>query len=321
MYLPVLASPLLATKLHRPLPRPGAVSRTRRVARVRHGLRGRFTLITAPAGFGKSTILAQALADEAHVAWVGLDAGDNDPARFWSYVCTALEWARLGLGEGALAVFRAAPAAVEVATVELLNAAAASLAQVVLVLDDFHVISSPAIHERVGFLLDYAPLQLHLVLANRVDLPLQLARWRARGELVELRAADLHFTPEEALQFFGETMGLDLDAEAAAALEARTEGWAAGLQLAALSLQGQADVRGFVAGFSGSHRHVVDYLAEEVLARQPEHIRAFLLQTAVLDRLSGPLCDAVLGVAPARRSLVRRAGCCGRGDRPRPRRK
>jgi LuxR family maltose regulon positive regulatory protein len=306
MHTPSAAAPLLATKLHRPLPRPAAVARQRLVGRVQAGLRGRLTLIGAPAGFGKSTLLAQALSAEAPiapsatrpVAWVALDAGDNDPARFWSYVCVALERASPGLGEPALAILRAAPTAVESLTAELLNALDASPAHVVLVLDDYHVIASPAIHERVGFLLDYAPPQLHVVIASRVDPPLPLARWRARGELVELRAADLRFIPVETLQFFGETMGLDLDEQAVAALEARTEGWAAGLQLAALSLQGQADVPGFVASFSGSHRHVVDYLAEEVLQRQPEHVRAFLLQTAVLDRLSGPLCDAVLDVAP-----------------------
>jgi LuxR family maltose regulon positive regulatory protein len=297
MEAPTRTAPLLATKLHRPLPRSTAVARPRLVARVQAGLRGRLTLVAAPAGFGKSTLLAQALQNVQRPAWVALDAGDNDPTRFWSYVCTALERASPGLGREALAILGAGSTETELATAALLNALAASSDQIVLVLDDYHLITSPAIHERVGFLLDYAPPQLHLVIASRVDPPLPLARWRARGELVELRAADLRFTPEEALQFFGETMGLDLDTEAAAALEARTEGWAAGLQLAALSLQGQADVRGFVAGFRGSHRHVVDYLAEEVLGRQPEHLRAFLLQTAVLDRLSGPLCDAVLDVA------------------------
>jgi LuxR family maltose regulon positive regulatory protein len=296
------ATPLLATKLHRPVPRTTAVLRPRLLSRLLAGLRGRLTLIAAPAGFGKSTLLAQALqeapsAQALQVAWVSLDGGDNDPARFWSYVCAAIERASPGLGAPALALLRTAPMAGDVAIAELLNGLTKHGGEVALVLDDYHLISSPAIHQGVGFLLEHAPPQFHLVIASRVDPPLPLARLRARGELAELRAADLRFTAEEALQFLSETMGLQLDAEAAVALEARTEGWAAGLQIAALSLQGQADMRGFIASFSGSHRHVVDYLAEEVLQRQPEHIRAFLLQTAILDRFSGPLCDAVLGVA------------------------
>ena len=306
------AVPLLATKLHRPAPRTTAVTRPRLLSRLLAGLQGRLTLIAAPAGFGKSTLLAQALANVGRPdseaadaatpsaprsAWVSLDAGDNDPARFWSYLCAALERANPGLGAPALALLRAAPTAGDVAIAELLNGLTERAGEIVLVLDDYHVISNPSIHQGVGFLLEHAPPQLHLVIASRVNPPLPLARLRARGELAELRAADLRFTAEEALQFLRETMGLQLDVEAATALEARTEGWAAGLQLAALSLQGQADVRGFIAGFSGSHRHVVDYLAEEVLGRQPEHIRAFLLQSSILERLSGPLCDAVLGIA------------------------
>ncbi|NTU84647.1 MAG: hypothetical protein HGA45_35665, partial [Chloroflexales bacterium] len=308
--------PLLATKLNLPVARSTTVRRPRLLARLATGLRGRLTLIAAPAGFGKSTLLAQALAERARDAggrtqealevgtrhpfaagWVALDTGDNDPARFWNYICAALERASTGLGAPAQATLRAGLMAVEAIVAELLNALAETSSEIALILDDYHVISTPAIHEGIGLLLEHAPPQFHLVLASRVDPPLPLARWRVRGELVEVRAADLRFTPEEALQFFGETMGVVLDAESAAALDARTEGWAAGLQLAALSLQGQSDVRGFVASFSGSHRHVVDYLAEEVLGRQPEHIRAFLIQTAILDRFSGPLCDAVLGLA------------------------
>ena len=229
------------------------------------------------------------------VAWVALDAGDNDPTRFWSYVCSALERASPGLGTTALAVLRAAPATVEPALAEQLNALAAHAADVVLMLDDYHAITNPAIHEQISFLLDHAPLQFHLLIASRIDPPLPLARWRARGELAEIRAADLRFSTDEALQFFAETMGLRLDAMAVAALEARTEGWAAGLQLAALSLQGQADVGSFIASFSGTHRHVVDYLVEEVLGRQPEQIRTFLLQTSILERMSAALCDFVIG--------------------------
>jgi LuxR family transcriptional regulator, maltose regulon positive regulatory protein len=308
MNTPPAATRLLATKLHLPAPRATAVTRPRLVARLLAGLRARLALVAAPAGFGKSTLLAQALAEARatpplrRFAWVALDQGDNDPARFWTYAFTALERASPGAGAPSLAMLQTTPAAIEPALAELLNGLAEQHEEVVLLLDDYHAVTNPAIHEEIGFLLEHAPPQFHLVIASRVDPPLPLARWRVRGELAELRAADLRFTPDEALQFFAETMGLRLDAEAAAALEARTEGWAAGLQLAALSLQGQEDIRGFIESFSGSHRHVVDYLVEEVLQRQPDHIRAFLLQTSVLDRLSGSLCDAVLGVAKAEAS-------------------
>jgi LuxR family maltose regulon positive regulatory protein len=299
-------SPLLATKLYLPTPRATAVSRPRLVARLLRGLGSRLTLIAAPAGFGKSTLLAQALSEARskehgkeqtlQVAWVALDEGDNDSSRFWSYVCTALERASPGVGAASLALLSAAPAAIEPALAELLNALVELAEHITLILDDYHIISTPAIHEGITFLLDHAPPQFHLILASRIDPPLPLPRWRARGELTEIRAADLRFTSDEAVQFFSETMGLGLDAEAAAALETRTEGWVAGLQLAALSLQGQADVRSFIASFSGSHRHVVDYLAEEVLGRQSAHIRAFLLQTSILERMCAELCDAVLGI-------------------------
>jgi LuxR family maltose regulon positive regulatory protein len=315
-------APLLATKLYQPTPRDTAVVRPRLVARLLAGMRARLTLLAAPAGFGKSTLLAQAVAEgqkakgkrqkeggdgdellpatlyplPSQVAWVALDEGDNDAARFWSYVCMALERASAGLGAAPLAILRAAPSAIDAALAELLNTLAECAEQVVLVLDDYHVITNAAIHTALGFLLDHAPPQFHLLIASRIDPPLPLARWRARGELTEIRAADLRFSGDEAQQFLTETMGLGLDAEQAAALEARTEGWAAGLQLAALSLQGLSDVRGFIDTFSGSHRHVVDYLAEEVLGRQPEHIRMFLLQTSILERMCGPLCDAVLGM-------------------------
>ena len=305
MNTPTSATRLLASKLYLPAARAGAVMRPRLLARLLAGFRTRLALIAAPAGFGKSTLLAQALAEARHAptpqrfAWVALDPDDNDPARFWIYVFTALERASPGLGAPSLALLRATPTAVEPALAELLNDLAEQQADVVLTLDDYHAVTNRAIHDGISFLLEHAPPQFHFVIASRIDPPLPLARWRVRGELVELRATDLRFTPDEALQFLADTMGLRLDAQEAAALEARTEGWAAGLQLAALSLQGQQDVQGFIESFSGSHRHIVDYLVEEVLSRLPDHVRAFLLQTSVLDRLSGPLCDAVLGVADA----------------------
>ena len=297
--------PLLSTKLYLPAPRATTVARRRLIARVLEGLSTRLTLFAAPAGFGKSTLLAQALGearrlpDAPRIGWVALDGGDNDPTRFWSYACAALERASPGLGAQPLALLRAAPAEHQAALAELLNALAAHPEPVVLAFDDYHAIVNPAIHSAVAALLAHAPPQLHLLIAGRTEPPLPLARWRVSGELVEIRAADLRFTAAEALEFLAGTMGLRLDAEHVALLEARTEGWAAGLQLAALSLQGQADARGFIDSFSGSHRHIVDYLTEEVLARQPEHIRTFLLETSILGRMCGPLCDAVVGLAAA----------------------
>jgi LuxR family maltose regulon positive regulatory protein len=314
MNRPSTGGSLLATKLYLPAPRANAVTRARLVARLLSGLRTRLTLIAAPAGFGKSTLLAQALGEAHHlpartevradrgspatsprIGWVALDAADNDPVRFWSYLCTAVERASPGAAASALTLLRAAPSDLEPAIAEMLNGLAEHANEVVLVLDDYHAITSPEVHESLCFLVDHAPPHLHLLIASRVDPPLPLARWRARGELVEIRAADLRFTTDEAHEFLVETMGLALDASAAAALDARTEGWAAGLQLAALSLQVQTDVGGFIETFSGSHRHVVDYLAEEVLQHQPAPVRTFLLQTSILERMNAGLCEAVVG--------------------------
>ncbi len=310
---PPVATPLLATKLYLPVPRTTAVLRARLVARLLAGLRTRLTLIAAPAGFGKSTLLAQALDEVRHlregsgpsarsgsaeghsrIGWVALDPGDNDPVRFWSYLCAALDRARPGVSAAALALLRA-QSGIEPAIAVLLNDLAEHAEEVVLVLDDYHAITNPEVHEGISFLVDHAPPPLHLVIASRIDPPLPLARWRARGELVEIRAAELRFTTEEAHEFLVETMGLELDAADAAALEARTEGWAAGLQLATLSIQGHADVRGFIDSFGGSHRHIVDYLAEEVLQHQPPHVRTFLLLTSILERMNAELCEAVMG--------------------------
>lgn len=294
--------PLLATKFRLPRPRPTAVARPRLIEQLLRGLQMRLTLIAAPAGFGKSTLLAQALAAAqqrpstaaTQIAFVALDANDNDLARFWYYVCAALERAAEGLGASALAMLRAAPNNTDAVLAEVINALAEYPDETVLVLDDYHTLTHPDIHASIAALLDHAPPQFHLLIASRIDPLLPLARWRARGELLEIRANDLRFTADEAVAFLGETMGLSLDSQAVATLEARTEGWAAGLQLAALSLQGQRDVQGFIANFSGSHRHIVDYLIEEVLDRQPAPIRSFLLQTAILERMNAALCDALI---------------------------
>ncbi len=300
---------LLATKLHVPGPQPGFVPRRRLVQALGEGLaRGR-VLVCAPAGSGKTALLADwARGGGRPVAWLGLDGGDNDPARFWRYAVAALDRARPGL---AGRVGPLPPRSSEGLVTALINELAADRGpdEVLLVLDDYHLVDSGPVHESVAFLLENLPPGLQVVVSGRADPPLPLARLRARGQLAELRAADLRFTPEEAAVLLGETAP-GLPGTAVAALVARTEGWAAGLQLAGLSLRGQADPAGFVAAFSGSHRFVLDYLADEVLDGQPGQVRAFLLETSVLERLSGELCDAVTGRSGSQAMLqdIERAG-------------
>jgi LuxR family maltose regulon positive regulatory protein len=292
-----MADPLLETKLYVPR-RRGLVRRPRLLERLNRGAEAALTLVSAPAGFGKTTLLAEWLADrpaDTRAGWLSLDAGDNHPAVFWPYLIAALRTAAPGVGAGALALLEARPPPIETVLAPLLNDLAAVPHDVVLVLDDFHVVDAGDVEAGVAFLLDHLPPRLHLVLATRADPALPLSRLRARGELVEIRAADLRFSPDEAAAFLRDTMGLALTASDVAALEGRTEGWIAALQLAALSMRGREDVAGFVAGFAGDDRYVVDYLVEEVLQRQPEPVRRFLLRTSILDRLSGPLCDAVTG--------------------------
>jgi LuxR family maltose regulon positive regulatory protein len=304
------ADVLLATKLHVPRPQPGFVPRPRLVEALGDGLaRGR-VLVCAPAGFGKTALLADwARADGRPVAWLGLDGGDGDPARFWRYVVAALDRARPGL---AGLVGPPPPHSFEGLVTALINELADDPGpdEVLLVLDDYHLVDSGPVHESVAFLLENLPPRLRVVVSGRADPPLPLARLRARGQLAELRAADLRFTPDEASALLGETAGPGLTAVTADALVARTEGWAAGLQLAGLSLRGHADPAGFVAAFSGSHRMVLDYLADDVLDGQPGQVRAFLLETSVLERLSGELCDAVTGRSGSQAMLadIERAG-------------
>jgi len=307
---------LLMTKLYIPPARPNLVARPLLLERLQAGLLSKLTLISAPAGFGKTTLLIQALEARnlgrgrsrdshvsssssavASVAWVSLDNADRDPARFWSYVLTALDTLCPGIAADALPSLQFTPAPpIEGLLTQVLNALIALPADVVLVLDDYHVIDSIAIHAALAFVLEHLPPCLHLVITTRADPPLPLARLRARGELVELRAADLRFTPDEVAAFFTQIMGLSLAPDEVAALEARTEGWIAGMQLAALAMRDRADHAGFVAAFTGSNRFVVDYLLAEVLNHLPAHLQQFVLQTSILDRLCGPLCDAVLGI-------------------------
>jgi LuxR family maltose regulon positive regulatory protein len=290
---------LLATKLYVPRPQPGFVPRPRLVQELSQGLaRGR-VLVCAPAGFGKTSMLADWARDGGRpVAWLGLDAGDNDPARFWRYVVAALDRAQPGIAErlGPL-LGPPAPRSFEGLVTALINELAVQPGQdeVLLILDDYHLVDAGPVHESVAFLLENLPPGLLLVVSGRADPPLPLTRLRARGQLAELRAAELRFTTDEAAALLGAAAGPNLPDTAVVALTTRTEGWAAGLQLAALSLRGRTDAAGFVAAFSGSHRFVLDYLADEVLDGQPGQVRTFLLETSVLERLSGELCDAVTG--------------------------
>ena len=298
-----MPAPLLETKLYVPGPPRGLVPRPRLSQRLDRGTTSKLMLISAPAGFGKTTLLTEWLAagpagpaDERLAAWLSLDRADNDPASFWTYVIAALQTVAPGVGESALTLLQAPqPPPIETVLTALLNDLGAITGDIVLVLDDYHVVDARDVQDAMAFLLDHLPPRLHVVIASRTDPALPLARWRARGELVEIRAAELRFTPDEAAAYLNEMMGLELTARDVAALEGRTEGWIAALQLAALSMQGRDDVAGFIAGFAGDDRYVVDYLAEEVLQRQSDRVQAFLLQTSILGRLSGPLCDAVTG--------------------------
>src|SRR5215469_7762344 len=305
---------LLATKLHVPRPQPGFVPRPRLVEALGEGLaRGR-VLVCAPAGFGKTALLADwARGGGRPVAWLGLDGGDSDPARFGRYAVAALDRARPGLAGRVGPLLSPPPARSFGALVTaLINELAADPGpdELLLVLDDYHLVDSGPVHEAVAFLLENLPPGLRVVVSGRADPPLPLARLRARGQLAELRAADLRFTGEEAAALLSESAGPGLPGTAVAALVARTEGWAAGLQLAGLSLRGRADAAGFAAAFGGSHRFVLDYLTDEVLDGQPGPVRAFLLETSVLERLSGELCDAVTGRADSQAMLqdIERAG-------------
>ncbi len=308
MTTPDNAGPLLETKLHVPRLRRALVVRPRLIERMNRGAESKLTLISAPAGFGKTTLLAEWLAvtpaGERSVAWVSLDPGDNEADSLWTYLIAALQTVVPGIGARALSLLQVPqPPPIETILATLLNELDAVPDEVVLALDDYHVIDSHDINGGMAFLLERLPPQVHLVLTTRADPALPLARLRARGELVEIRAADLRFTPDEATAYLNEVMGLDLASGDVAALAQRTEGWIAALQLAALSMQGRDDVTGFIAGFAGDDRYIVDYLVEEVLHRLPERVRSFLLETSLLSRLSGPLCDAVTGQGGGRATL------------------
>jgi LuxR family maltose regulon positive regulatory protein len=290
--------------------RPNLVERPRLHGPLDAGEGRALTLVAAPAGFGKTTLLSEwaeaRSADGRAVCWVSLDASDDDPARFLAYLVGALQTIEVEIGEGFLASLRSPePLSAEAVVGALVNELADLPQKISIVLDDYHLIGSEPVHEAVSFLIEHMPENVHLVVSGRTDPPLPLARLRARNQMVEIGAAELRFTTEEATAFLGDVMGLTLSAEDVAALEEITEGWIAALQLAALSMQGRGDASGFVEAFSGSNRHVLDFLAEEVLERQPEGVREFLLKTSVLVRLSAPLCDALTGHEDGQQMLER----------------
>ena len=320
-----MSTPILATKLYIPPPRPKVVLRPRLIVLLNEGLSlsRKLTLISAPAGFGKTTLVSEWVNQKAEggkqkdelgeavfqpssliihpskVAWLSLDEGDNEPVRFLVYLIAAVQTIAADLGAGVMAALQSPqPPLIESILMALLNEITTLADNFILVLDDYHVIDSQAVDQALTFLVEHLPPQMHLVIATREDPHLPLARLRARDQLTELRAADLRFTLFEIAEFLNQVMGLKLSAEDITALETRTEGWIAGLQLAAISMQGHKDAVGFVKSFAGSHHFVLDYLVEEVLEQQPESIQTFLLRTSILERMCGSLCEAVL-LAPA----------------------
>ena len=308
-----MSAPVLATKLYIPSIRPKAVLRPRLIKRLASASSGKLTLVSAPPGFGKTTLVSKwihglwlasddlgldAVGGEQlgkRVAWLSLDEGDKEPARFLVYLVAALQTVLPTIGEGVLRVLQSPllPQPESILTL-LLNEIVTIPGRFVLVLDDYHLAETPWLNKALTFLLEHQPPQMHLVITTRRDPPLLLARLRVRGQLTEVRAADLRFTLAETAEFLNQVMGLDLSAEEVTTLEARTEGWIAGLQLAALSLQRQKDTTNFIQSFTGSHHFVLDYLVQEVWQQQPQPVQTFLLHTSILDRLCGPLCDAVL---------------------------
>jgi LuxR family maltose regulon positive regulatory protein len=290
---------LLRTKLYIPPARPDQIARPRLVAQINGGLDKTLILVSAPAGYGKTTLVSRWLSErKVSSAWLSLDAGDNDPVRFLQYLLTALLPAAPGIEHDLLGTIQGIrPAQFENLITLLVNELASNPDPFVLVLDDFHVIHSEEVLRIVSFLLEHLPHQMHLAILTRTDPPLPLSRLRARNRLLDIRADELRFAHDEVAAFLNDVMGLTLSARDLSAMEARTEGWIAGLQLAALSMQGCKDIHRFVSEFTGSHHHVMDYLAEEVLKSQPKKVGAFLLQTSVLDRLCGPLCEAVVDAA------------------------
>ncbi len=305
-----MPTPILITKLFPPPLNPDLVKRQDLIDRLSDGLDRKVALISAPAGFGKSTLVGDWLEGlkGGEAAWLSLDEEDSDPSRFLTYLISTLaRTQRLGadFGKGALGMLQSPqPPPIQSVLIPILNEIAEASGKIVLVLDDFHLIESQEVQDALSYFLEHLPPQLHLVISTRQDPQLPLGRLRAQGQITELRAADLRFSNSEAADFLNRLMGLDLSPEEIAALETKTEGWVAGLQLAAISLQGSEDIQGFIRSFQGSNRLVLDFLIEEVLGQLPEGIQEFLLQTSILNRLTGPLCDTLTGQGNSQETLV-----------------
>lgn len=300
-----MSGELIRTKLFVPSPPPGFVARPRLAKKLAQGLQRKLTLISTPAGFGKSTLLSTGTsALDCPVAWFSLDEADNNPVRFWSYFITCLQTVYTKIGQSMLVALENFPTPhVEPLLISLINELVEMPEEIAFVLDDYHVIEAEPVHNAIDFLLEHMPPQFHLVIATRIDPPLRLSLLRGRGQLIELRATDLRFTLEETTAFFNEAMGLGLSDENLAMLEDRTEGWIASLQMTAISIQGRDDIPEFINSYSGTHHYIMDYLTEEILNRQEESIQSFLLKTSILDRLSGPLCDLITGQATGQNRL------------------
>ena len=293
-----MSNPLLLSKIYIPTLRQSIVSRPRLIERLNEGLYRKLTLISAPAGFGKTTLVSEWIAVAGtSVAWISLDEEDHDLTRFLTYFIAALQNISENLGEGILSSLQSRqPPSTDSILTNLLNEIAKIPNHFILVLDDYHLLDAKLVDEALSFVLDHLPQKMHLVITTREDPDIPLARLRARDQLIELRAADLRFTPAEASKFLNQVMTLQLTEQDIDTLETRTEGWITGLQLAALSMQDRKDNASFIQAFSGSHRFILDYLVEEVLHHQPEVVRSFLIQTAILDRMCGPLCEALLRI-------------------------
>jgi LuxR family maltose regulon positive regulatory protein len=296
---------LLRTKFHTPQVRSDWVRRPHLEKRLKQGLDRKLTLVSAPAGFGKSSLVASALTEtDRHVTWLSLDEGDNDPVRFWTYVIAAIQAVERGVGDEARQIITSPQLRrTDPAIISLLNEISELADDLVLVLDDYHVIEAEQVHEDLSYLLDHQPANLHIVLISRADPPISLARLRAHGQLIELRATDLEFSAAEAVILFNDVIDLNLNPEQVEALNERTEGWIVGLQLAALSLRGHPAYDTFFERFTGSHQFILDYLTEEVLHALPDAQRQFLLRTSILSRFCGALCRAVIGDAASQRLL------------------
>ncbi len=294
-----MAVPLIATKLYTPIPRQGLVPRPDLLDRLSEGLKGKLTLISASSGYGKTTLMAEWLAQRGKdypTAWVSLDEGDNDPVRFLSYLISALQNFQDELGQDTSAMMQGSQNPLDEANVSLLiNDLSTVATDFAIALEDYHVIERREIHQMMAFLLEHLPSQVHLVILTRSDPPFPLARLRARGELLEIRAKDLRFSRDDTITFLRDIAGLQLSEEDIQILLNRTEGWITGLQLAALSIQGRENPSEMISTFGGGHEYIVDYLIEEVLDRQPDNLKKFLLQTSILGRMNGPLCDTLTG--------------------------